>query len=69
MTASVAHSSLHFDGDRGDGAHKRRLIASGVPKERIVSLPAGKATEDLIDREVYLAAVNGVIQDSGGVFA
>jgi hypothetical protein len=53
------------DGDRGGAAHKRRLVASGVSTEHILSLPSGKATEDLLESDVYLDAVNGYLRDAG----
>lgn len=53
-----------LDGDEGGCDHQEHLLKAGVPEDRILRLPDGMATEDLIDPDVYLEAVNGVLADS-----
>jgi hypothetical protein len=53
-----------LDGDSGGDAHANRLIAIGVPADRIVRLGekgSGWTLEDLIREEVYLAAINEAV--------
>jgi predicted ATP-dependent endonuclease of OLD family len=53
----------------GDSAGTKKLAAlkkAGVPDTNLLQLPAGQAIEDLLDRDFYLDAVDGVIRDSGG---
>lgn len=54
-----------LDGDEGGDQHAKDLKKAGVPPERILRLSAGVATEDLIDPDAYLEALNGVLRDSG----
>lgn len=54
-----------LDGDKGGDQHEKDLKKAGVPAERILRLAVGTAIEDLIEPEVYLEAVNGVLADTG----
>lgn len=54
-----------LDGDEGGDKHEEHLLEAEVPRERILKLPRGKATEDLIDPETYLEEVNGFLTEEG----
>lgn len=54
-----------LDGDEGGDQHEEDLKKVGVPKEKVLRLATGVATEDLVDPGVYLEAVNGVLADTG----
>lgn len=54
-----------LDGDKGGDQHEKDLKKAGVPPERILRLAVGAATEDLIEPQTYLDAVNGVLADAG----
>ncbi|MEV6241127.1 AAA family ATPase [Lentzea sp. NPDC051838] len=53
------------DGDGGGIAKKKALVKDGMPADRVLSLPPGKAMEDLLTIDSYLQAVNDHIADSG----
>ncbi len=53
-----------LDDDGGGDDHQDDLLKAGVPQDRILRLPDGMATEDLIAPDVYLEAVNGVLADA-----
>jgi energy-coupling factor transporter ATP-binding protein EcfA2 len=57
--------SYLVDGDGGGRSLRDQLVTSGVPTENIVSLPAGKTTEDLIDRSSFVSAVSKILEDAG----
>lgn len=46
------------DGDKGGQVLKDQLLASGVPDDRVFSMPKDGATEDLLDTDYYLRTVN-----------
>jgi hypothetical protein len=53
------------DGDSGGAAHAKRLISAKVSSDRVVHLGGGTSgvtPEDLLREDVYLAAVNEVLQ-------
>lgn len=51
------------DGDESGTTKKRQLELEGVPGSHIVQLPKGNAIEDLVDRDVYLDAVDEWLTD------
>ncbi|WP_338016575.1 ATP-dependent nuclease [Nesterenkonia muleiensis] len=53
-----------LDGDDGGDEHQAALERAHVPRDRIRRLPAGLATEDLIEPDFYLHTVNAVLTDS-----
>lgn len=53
------------DGDKSGDDKKKQLVAAGVPKGHVFQLPKGKAIEDLVDRSVYLRAVNEFLAEQG----
>ncbi len=53
------------DGDQGGRENERTLKRGGVPARRILSLPAGHTTEDLVAKDVYLDAINEEFRRSG----
>nr|WP_306237674.1 AAA family ATPase [Ornithinimicrobium sp. HY1745] len=61
---AAARVAYLLDGDGGGGVHQDDLLKAGVPRDRILRLPEGMATEDLIDPDAYLGAVNGVLTDA-----
>lgn len=54
-----------IDGDAAGDKYREALNAVGIPNERILQLPKGKATEDLLTRDCYLAAINAHLRESG----
>ncbi|WP_345799799.1 AAA family ATPase [Microbacterium sp. AZCO] len=48
------------DGDLQGAEWTKQLVAAGVDKDRIKSLPAGMAAEDLLDREYYIQIFLGL---------
>lgn len=46
------------DGDGGGRANRKTLGAGGVPRRRILALPSGYTTEDLVTQDVYVDAIN-----------
>jgi predicted ATP-dependent endonuclease of OLD family len=61
----VAARVVHLlDGDKGGNEIEKLLVRAGVPKRRILRLGGQKETlvlEDIVDADVYLAAVNAEI--------
>ena len=49
------------DGDAGGDKHQSALLKAQVEKDRIFRLPKGQATEDLIDRDLYIEVVNDML--------
>lgn len=62
---SAVRVAYLLDGDQGGDEHKRDLLKVQVPQPRILQLPKGMATEDLIDPDVYLREVNGFLEEVG----
>lgn len=56
-----------LDGDKGGDDHEEHLIKAEVPRDRILRLPPGKAIEDLVDPEIYLAEINALLIEEGRV--
>lgn len=54
-----------LDGDGGGNIHRSKLVAAGIPSERVLKLPDGFAVEDLVDRVTYLNAVKEILIESG----
>jgi hypothetical protein len=57
----AAHVVYLVDGDDGGDAHRERLIGMGVRKDRVLQLPRGVAPEDLVDEELYIGVINGLL--------
>lgn len=57
----AAHVVYLVDGDDGGDAHQERLVGMGVRKDRVLQLPRGMAPEDLVDEELYLSVINGLL--------
>lgn len=53
------------DGDSGGRTKKKQLERAGVPTDKILSLPPGKAIEDLLTATCYLQAVNAHLAEIG----
>lgn len=54
-----------LDGDDGGDTKKKQLIEAGMPADHVISLPAGKAIEDLLTINSYLQAVNDHLEECG----
>jgi predicted ATP-dependent endonuclease of OLD family len=62
----ASRTAFVADGDTGGDEHAQKLIKNGVSKKQISYLGGqgkGLSTEDLLVRDVYLAAVNDVLSD------
>lgn len=55
-----------LDGDAGGRKHGSKLRAAGIDASRVVSLPEGCSTEDLVTDEAYTWAVNVELHRSYG---
>ncbi len=55
------------DGDPGGDKHERALLEAGVDASRILRLPDGAATEDLVDRSQYIKVVNDMLGTAGSI--
>lgn len=53
------------DGDKAGEQHKEQLTEAGVDAARIFHLPKPMAVEDLINRDVYVATLNELLEDMG----
>lgn len=65
LELEVPRVTYLLDGDAGGGQHAKRLHAANVPSNRIVHLGgpgSGMTTEDLLREDVYLSAVNEVLE-------
>jgi len=65
MEEVAARVAYLVDGDAEGRKYKKRLTDASISAERIWALPKGMATEDLLDINVYLAAVNALLKDAG----
>lgn len=54
------------DGDAEGDRKIKRLLKQGVPERNLLQLRSGEAIEDLLDREIYLDAVDQVIREAPG---
>lgn len=65
ITYEAARIAYLLDGDQGGETHRKHLQCSGVPENRIFSLPPEHGIEDLIEPEAYLETVNTILEESG----
>lgn len=63
--AVAAKVAYLVDGDKAGNDYRADLVAAGVDKQRIFSLPPGDAIEDLLTPACYLSAVTGLMADAG----
>ncbi len=61
----AARLAYLVDGDESGREITKQLLANGVRKEVIVSLPTEETIEDLFDRSSYVNAINSLLTDSG----